>query len=433
MQFSPQYNPITDRIKVITKHWTTFAKDPDARICRWKVESDEVRMIEAFIKRESANEAETDDYFLSFRPPFDHYDDYAILLNAVIQEEIEVLQKQFNEEVFKTPASNSTGFKIKNAPSYFLNQLSDLRTGFLDFPGHLVAVLLPGEIADTKGYLKWLEQVIKNEIPDNVRFLVIDLDTAPFYQALAEKYPRLIHTIEPNLDMDGAMKELASAGDPRDPGVKFRKLLVEMSQHAAKGRIKEMERTGEAAIAVATQQGWQELQTNTYFLMASGYLRTGDKEKSIATYDKAALIAATGWQDGDDLCAKLLVQILLCKGSVFFGEKDYEMAREIYTNAIAPADDVKFHMGHLEARRMIATCYDFENEKKEAWKTYMEALDIGEHIDAEFRSSSTLPYVGAALVRIADDDGKDKVVKEIEEKMEELCGADWKKKVRKGV
>ncbi len=429
MQFTPQHNPITDRIKVITQQWLSFSENEQARICRWCVASDEVSMIEAFVKVENANEAQTEDYFIKFESPFENAADYTKVLSQRLQEEREILTNQLSPEEFAIINGTPSGIKIKNTSTSFGSQLQQLHDELITFKGLLVAVLFPDENHDPDGMVQWLRKELDKSIPEHIRFMVLDLNTRPFLEPLASEYARQMVTVIPKLDMDGAMLEIAGAGDPNDPGVRFRKLLVEMNQHANKGNLSDMERCGEAAAAIAVREGWSDLQINVYFCMAGGYVRAQLVEQAISTYEKAENIGSALWKDGNELAGRLLVITLLSKGSVYFGERDYKTAIETYQAGIEPATDLEDNLGLLELWRMTGTSHEMLDQSKGAWEAFQEALTAGSNLDPEMRSSSTLPYVGSSLLRLVDTLNMPKEENSIEQQMIELCGKDWKSKI----
>lgn len=420
---SSQNNAVTQRLEKVAALWQEFSSHNTYKVCRWLVEPDEEDMLLAFVKVENANEAQTNDLFVRFRAPFLSSETYTQgLMNNLISE-WDAYRKYLQPKGMPTSAPPKDAHAYK--PAVFLNQLDAFSRQFPEFKGLSVAFLSPDEIQDESLWEKWLSAALSSEIPPGVRIMLLDRCKQPIFDGLASSFPQLVCTIRPQLDMEATMRELASTGDPKHPGVQYRKLFVELTQHASKGNLQEMKRIGEAAVSIAFREQWMYLQVAAYMAMANGYMGSKKEKEAIEAYDMAIQIAEPAWKGGDELGGKLLAQTLLCKGAVLLGARDYPGAGELFLNATKPANAVKDDMLEMEAWRLAGLCQDLTGAHKEAWAFCLNALDAGSRVDAAARRYSTLPYLGKAMLRLAEKRGLYQDEQMVRTKMTDWCGADW--------
>jgi len=418
-------NAITQRLDKVAALWQEFAEDKEARVCRWVLEADEVDLLMAFVKVENANEAQTADLFVRFRAFFETAEDYTKDLTAELSEEWEAYQKYFSPK--GQPAAWSPSTSPKTSPKSFFDNFDSFSRQFPIFNGLAVAFLSPDEYESPAAWRQWILAALAEGIPDRVRIMLIDLKAMPVLEELTAKFPQQVRSIEPKLDMPAAIRQLAATGDPKHPGVQFRKLLVELNQQAAKGNLEEMRRLGESAISIAVRENWMYLQVATYISMANGYIGKSQTEEALSAYEKARQTAHAAWQAGDPLGPKLLSQTLLCKGSLVLGKKDYESAAKIYRDAVEPAVAAEDVIGQLEAWRMAGFCLEQHGDIQPALECNQNALAAGAQLDENLRSHSTLPYVGQALLRMAEKSGDYQGGQLVRQKMTTLCGPNWER------
>lgn len=420
---SSRNNAVTQRLEKVAALWQDFSCHDTYKVCRWLLEPDEEDMLMAFVKVENANEAQTNDLFVRFRAPFLSPENYSQGLMNNLMAEWEAYRKYMQPKGM--PATDPPKAAYAAKPGVFIEWFDAFARQFPEFKGLAVAFLSPDEIQDEALWEKWLSSALSDEIPSGVRIMLLDLSKRPVFDRLATSFPQLVCTIRPKLDMEAAMRELAATGDPKHPGVQYRQLFVELTQQASKGNLQEMKRIGEAAVSIAFREQWMYLQVAAYMAMANGYLGSKKEKEANESYDLAIRFAEPAWKEGDDLAGKLLAQTLLCKGSVYLGQKNYPEAGKIYRNATQPANSVKDDMLEMEAWRLAGLCDDMNGEQKEAWSCYSNALDAGAKLDDAVRPHSTLPYLGQAMLRLAEKRGVYQDEQMVRTKMTEWCGADW--------
>jgi tetratricopeptide (TPR) repeat protein len=398
----------------------------EIKLCRWLTEQDEIAMIHAFVTVENANEAVTPDLFIRLHTPFSPSNTYEQELITELETAWNAYQKEISPD---KPVSPLVQRKQNNSEYLVLliEALGALADQAPEFEGHFVAFIDPSNISSKSLWRQWIEKALQAGIPDRVLLMTIDPLPGALLENTAKKFPSLVYTIKPTLDMPGAMRKIAASGDPNEPGVQFRKLFVELSQHVSNGRIPQMRQTGEAALAICIRCGWIYLQVAVYVAMAAGYMSKKQNKEALQLYDRAIAIARNGLKAGDMSSAKSLVQALFGKASILFGKKDFKAAALLYQEAVAPATDAKDTMQTMEAWRMTGVCLELDNKGNEAWSCYHQGLLIGEQLDQSIRPVSTLPFLGKSLLNLGYALGKkqDELIP-LEQKMVTLCGVNWK-------
>src|SRR5687768_13529930 len=95
----PAKNAIALRLDLLHDQWNEFASNPEARILRWLVHADELRMIETFVETEQDDVAgEIPDLFVRFMEPFDDVHSYGALLHSALLQQYDVSRSDLDDE-----------------------------------------------------------------------------------------------------------------------------------------------------------------------------------------------------------------------------------------------------------------------------------------------------------------------------------------------
>ena len=419
------HNPITHRLEQLVDLWRDFASDDNARVCHWVLEADEVTMVDAFVQVENANEARTDDLFIRLRSPFHSSEQYSLALLEELAAEWEAYQQFIPKKALPLQWS----LQLPSQPiqaQHFVDSFAQFALQTPDFEGLAVAVLTPDELYDPTVFSEWLAEALKGNFSTQIRFMIIDLEANQHFTTLATRFPTKVRSIAPQLDMPAAMEEIAATGDPNDPGVQYRQLYVKVTQCISTGQLEKMEQLGQSGIAIAISQEWNYLAVSMYLALASGYIGRSQPHTAIERYDQGIQIADAGWQAEDPLCTKLLIQALLSKGSVLYGNSNYEEAAAVYEQAVAPAITLADNMSMLEAWRMAAFCHEQNQAYDAAWEANQKALQAGSELPEDIPPhTTTLPYVGTALLRLLEPLDRQPKEQTIRGQLKALCGPNW--------
>jgi tetratricopeptide (TPR) repeat protein len=428
MNASPTPNAITQRLEKLSLLWEQFRSLPEARICRWLVHPDEVKMVDAFLESTYLEDNPTTDFFLPFYTEFVYPEDYSGQLLKELNQSIEADKDNLAEQGINltwAPEQTKEGQELTTA--HFLHQLA-LFAEQVPAAELVVAVLLPKTV--NRKFGKWLYETTKLNIPANIRLLVLDQVGAEVLTKAAEKSPDRIITTALSLNMPDAMRQLASAGNPADPGVKFRKAFLDLSQAAANKNLSEIQRLEVIPLVIAREQGWVPMEIAVHSLVASAYIGLNQLPNALQRYDQAYGLAKKAHAAGEKVGLTLAVQCLFNKGSVLIAQKAFPEAIKTFALAATHAQEANDNFQVMEAKRMQGYCLEKSSEWEEAFRIEKEALATAALLDENIRLNSTLPYLGQALLNLAYQMGYKTQYLELEEKLNALAGPGWQNKLQ---
>lgn len=430
MAINPNSNAITHRLELLRQHYETFKKNKNAILYHWQSEPSEYRMIDAFYYVESSNEAVFEDIFLPFASPFKDPFQYT---QALLEEFAYILEKgqiQLTEKNIQIPFRLPLRLQDTKPLFQYFKQFVDC---FPDLRGNFVLYLKPSKIEDLKAWEEWLIQVLKYDLFSKIRLMIARAPEESTLSKLKEVFPKKIMSISPELDMEGAMQQMSSAGQPQDPGVQFRKAFVEMGIAARKGNLQKARKWGDRALNIAQQQvGWEQMETGIYTALASYLMeKKSTREEAIQLYQKAYLTAKRAHAVDLPGSLALLTQTLFFKGAAYIQIKKYQAASECY-DAIPELikGDKNSAFQQMEAFRMAGFCYRMKKDISLTWARYWSAFEMAKELDEQTRKQSTLPYIGQGLLEVMIPSNNYDKESYIRRKLVEYVGEDWETKLQ---
>jgi tetratricopeptide (TPR) repeat protein len=173
------------------------------------------------------------------------------------------------------------------------------------------------------------------------------------------------------------------------------------------------------------------LQITVYAVQGNTLLNVKRYNESLQIYDRAYQLASSLYAQGDETGGILTIQLLFSKAAVFISMKNFKEAADTYSQAAQRSDVLKDYYQVMEARRMEGFCYQQISKPHESWDAYQLALACAEQLDTLTLENSTFPYVGQALLDLAQKLGKKQEYFNIEETMTAYIGKNWKDKIAK--
>lgn len=423
-------NAVERRLDVLQDQWTEFAQLPGARLLRWVVEPDEVRMVEAFLKKEGDERlGECPDLFLRLEEPFDPPARYGhALREALVRLEAESHPELEQEGLSPWPCPPLKAGETDTEA--FLAACASLRDHYERLCEHLAVVLLPTGESDAGAWLEWLRGVVEKADVPHVRLVVLDDARALALEPLAELFPERVVTIPARLDMPRAMEELSrEAGHLDTPGGKFRELFVRMGNAATKGDVGAVEKLGAQAVAVAAGGGLHSLEVTARFVMGAALLGAQRPREALEQYQQAEVAAERSEAKGEPEGAPLRLKTRLAQGAAWVTAQEYARAAAVYEGSAPQAHALQDARMELECWRMASWCREVMKEVEPAWAHGQRAWEVGQTLDAGARETSTLPYVAEALVRLSHTRRGPHAAREMEREVESVLGRDWRPEV----
>jgi len=458
-------NAITRRLENLQLLWSDFTQSTTASCCCWYVEQEELTMIDTFYQVNADESSDTPDIFLRLESPFIEPKQYTKTLSKELATLVDADRAGLAEDNIFIDWQPKHKVDPNNSAVGFLHDFFHLADSLDLEEGKVVIFLLPSAISSPAKWQKWWSDVLSLNIPDKIALMVCDTKENELLQAVKKKFPNKLMVFSPALDMPNAIRELMSEyGDQEDGCTHFRKAYFELTQAVGKQDVNAIRDTAKIALTLARQIGFPHLEITVLCTAGNGFMLNGKSKAGITAFDEALKIANASKDKplvaefpdmkvdlpGGNLFEQLSVQILFFKGAGFLSMKKtaYEQALKSYEQAekqlakmllekkaTSPASDwtnggiIHFHL--LEALRMRGYCSERLGRKQQALKIYAKAVSVAEKMSPEMRTSTTLPFIGQALLNICHKQGMKKEYWRVQEKMDNLLGKDWEKQLPK--
>jgi hypothetical protein len=423
---TPTDNPIAERVDRLHNQWTVFAKNRDARILRWVLDSDEGAVLDAWLTKEAHPEAaETPDLFLEMDTPFALPAQHGLAMRETLRTSYErdkaALEQAGVAATWQCPPYRQG----TNDIAAWLEALESLRAAHGEGIEIVAVALRPTRVTDPTAYALWLQRLAQ-AAPAHLRFIVIEPSASNAFAALANSEPKRVVTQTANLDMPGAIEQIsADAGNLDTPGGQFRHLYVQMGGAAKTGDVATADALGASALSIAEGQGWPHLTGVIHFFMGSLMLQLG---RNVDAYHRFVAADAAGQKmekSGEPAGKKVQLQGRLSAGTALLQEKAYPQAARVYQDTAPIAAAANDKRAELDCLRLASYCYELAGDRRQAWIAGTQGLQIAGTLDDETRRTSTLPYLGEGMLRLTSDANIGDA-SSIEKQMQSLLGPNWK-------
>lgn len=422
------YNAITQRLETLQQHYAAYRLTEGKRVCIWRLRADEYRMAEAFYYYEQSEGARFPDLFLGLAPAFQNPTQY---VQALLDEFRLMLDTQSGELAthgvnlpFHLPTTIRDSARLWQYFSQLVEALHYLE-------GDLVLWLNPVQIEDQPAWEEWLIQALEAPLPARVHWLLTPMiDTAPL-PLLEERHQDIGYAITPDLDMESAIRQMASGGNPQEPDSQYRQAIVAMNLAAQKGHTPKAKKQAQRALAIAQQQaGWEHLEVAAHLALAA-FLPASEQAFAQDQYERALSIAHRAYEEEHPAGKAVYLQALMAQAAFDFRSRRFLEAAAQYEK-VPPLTEGEpdYVFQRMEAQRMAGYCYRQARELHKAWDAYWAALESAELLDEATRRNSTLPYIGQGLLEISLPTHHQREEVYIRQKIEAYVGADWEARIR---
>lgn len=391
-------------------------------------------MVEGFFELEASEHGELPDLFFRMEAPFTEINTY---FKALLTE----WETNFENDPDTLASLAEAGIPINRESAVqllqrndldfskvFFDQLSHFIHAIPDFESNIVLYISPQSCSNYKNFSKWLKGLLEKQFSNRIRIMIADTDVYTYYDYLQERCRDQVVTLNPDLQMDKALKQAATAGNPAAPDVQFRKCFFNMSDAAAKKNLGDIEYWGSKALEIAVKAGWKHLEAVAYMLTAGYLLNFKKYNRSIALYNNSLQVSEAAYSQGDEACGALVIQSLSLIGSCYTLAKDYGEAATVYAQMAGKATAMNDWLNAMEGWRMAAFSSERSGRADAAWQYYTNAMESGKNLDKPVRESSALPFVGAAMTELAKHTGKQSMMEKINHDMIAMVGNNWREK-----
>jgi tetratricopeptide (TPR) repeat protein len=418
-------NAIEKRLDILETLWNEFAEDEDARVLRWLVDKDEARMIEVFLAVQNEEGTMVPDLFVRLDAPFADSQLFGFELMKELREQYDGIREVLKQEQIAEDWVCPLPSPEESDVMAFVRACRSFREHYATIiQQHFVAVLFPKDMADPTAWQAWLWRLAKGDWPTHVRVMVIDSLQSPSLEPLAQEESIVVRTVRPELDMSGALAELAQDIPGHHPGNTFRRLLVALMNAAEKQDVATAERAATSAMTLAVKEGWPQMQIVVHMAMGATYLQAKNVDNALERYRQAHSVAIAA-ESADPMARKLRLQCRMAEGAVLISDGRYQEAAPVYEESAGLAEMIEDWLMTQECWRMAVYCYDRLTRWEEAWRCGQQALAAADKMEADQRKTSTLPFVGANLLRIAEQHVGTEHSDHVNNRMVAMLGPDW--------
>ena len=424
---------------LLVEKWEVIAAQPGVNIIRIHAQENEKDMVEAFYSYLLGVDTENHDIPIIFESIYHDDLQYTHALLDELKEMIDLWNNASKDELtIETKNIDWTpdyDIKHNGNPAYLftenLNRLAlhlELRKNIF-----LVAVLKVSFVQPTQ-FCRWLEFALKAGMNEKFKILVDDSVSNPCYHQLAAKYAGYIVTLEPKLDMDKAMQQVAAMGNPNDPAVQYRQVFLQMMLAIEKRSECESVRHGKTCIDIAQQN----LSKNKYWIgqIIAVYAALANDQVGYRNFKKAITYASQAVEVAEQskelitdefIHRKFIAQAVMMRGSLYSADKHWAKGIEDFNCAIDHylyTNDVILAM---EATRMVGYCNIKYGNKDAACKALAEALEVAKQIPPHTIKYTTLPGVLELLLQFNNQ--KYISQQDVEGVAASIYGNDWMKEI----
>jgi hypothetical protein len=436
-----EHNPIANLITQIQQKWNDeVVPHQEYKAVRWLIKANQARLYEGFLRLESTENGSIPEVVIvlltSFKSISIHSSD---LINDLVK------SFEADEKTAAALQQTGTGFNwdvrlYKNLASasgtdhdlLLLQMLASFQKAMPDNKSRLVLALYPYNVSDAGDYVSWVEQIMKKGIPDKVLLMLFDYVEDRHFDKLFQKNLEITKSLAADLDLEGAMAKLATAGDPGDPEVQFRTCMMEMAEGVKSENIAKIHTWGNRGLEISQQTGNKSF-FGTAHLVYAGMLFNFYK-KETENIDRlltlGLAVVRKGLAAGDKNCQPLELQFYGYKGAASQLEGKEKDAAEIFMKQGELALTYEMPVQALMAWWQSCNLWQRVDSKKFA-ALAEKAWLLGKGLAAEELQASCFSYIAYDYYKHCENLRQHEICREIDDLIKELHGDDWMVQVEK--
>lgn len=423
---SNEHNPIAERIGRIQNIWKEkIDRKSGYKIVRLIIRETDLPIINGFLKLESSPYGKIEETPVVMLTDFADPQTFAWqLCNDWLEEYARALE-QYPQLPWKEHAQYLTKIKEADHIQQETLLLSVLESFSQSLPNYgqnmLLLGLVPRLLCGYELFEKWLGEFCKI-LPSHIALLVIDYTDKEVYSTLASSLKEHCVTIRlDSLDMEGAYNDLLTQGNPKDPNVKIRTVMVEMGKAASKDQRGKLDDLGERLLDIGRESGQASLWLYTYIVYAGFLFRYKDGQ-ALALLDKGITLCDS--HQSDSSVAAMTVTAYTYKASYLNYIGKHEEALKWFERTL---DYCLLHNDIINAIgvcRKIITLSILNSTKEAAAILLRKILPHLSALDEESHKY-TETFLVVAFIIFYDKNLTKNERKDLDGKMNKIHGEDW--------
>ncbi len=415
---------------------------PGTALVRWLLKASEHRMYEGFCRLEASPHGSTNDLFVFFYTPFETAETYSrdILNNWLREVKAGYDAAAMDKSGVQINSVNYADFEKRVSVSdsnacdgLLIEFMAAFRRISAKAGAALVLSIMPATISSPAGFSQWITRFAKQDIPEGLRLLVYDHTEGDYWGSIFEKYGNRAVTLHQNLNLDAAIRQIATGGDARSPEVQFRRCMYEMGDAAAKNQLTVLHQWGKKAVEVGTKSGQKTLLATAYITYAGMLFTFKEHETVQSLLDSGIRVCKQAIQLGDESAKPLLLQFYGYKGAGYQHQKESKMAMEWFIKQGREAKTFGLYAQSIAAYYKAFLMAQFRNKYEDQAMALTEALYNTAFVQTEEIQSGEYPYIVyeyTQLVRLRIIGASEEMAQQAEDKMTAVYGPGWKEMVQ---
>jgi len=411
------------RLGEMARRWQQEVR-PRHRLVRWMLRPEDHRMYEGFCRLEASQHGSLDSLFLFFYTPFESAESYS-------QEVMKSWIREYEENVEQRQVLSGAGVKgewdYKSCND--LPQMMDSYRQWLGVPSTpIVLALLPKEMPSPAAFNVWLESWMQQNVAEGVQLLLFDHVQGNFWGPVFDRHIAHSCTMQHDLRMDQAIREIATAGAGADPHASFRQCLFEMGEASAKKDRQRLQDWGEKALALGRKSGDGLLLATAYISYAGMLFNFKSHGKIETLLGEGLKVCRKGIAREEEGMKSLLLQYYAYRGSHCQIRKQRKEALEWFMRMGEEAVGFGYYTQAVSAYYKAFIFARYKGFDKEKEKAVASAMLLTDRISEDEVLSSEYGFLAAEFVQRGSDEWS--ILRgQVEEKMQRACGPDWREGV----
>lgn len=422
--------------------WQSVNATAGVRWIRLLIKPGDETMLDAFYHYMLGIDIDGEDMILILQLPFRSIDTFSQDVVAFLEEQVEMWNTSSKPE--------GTSFeKVDWKADYTLQDDDNPAQLAVENLNLLTSCILGAEkqkccfvlhlsnYCDQKELYQWISNALKLEWHKQMTFTMGEVKGAELLKELERIRPTgEVISIDPEIDMDGAMEELAqqviresSSDDPQEDVYRLAlvRLINSVKKRDKKQTLKEAQNCLDIAVErVKKDPNWIAQVVTVYTILYTDSIGSQNYEDAHYYVDKAIETAQLGVKILDSSIAyRLLGNACLGKASIYMPKRHWKEASELYRQGAEAYDVCRDYFMRAESLRMCAVCWEHLGESEKATEVYFEAFSLLEFLSPELIKNSTFPMV---LLALTNSPHRTKYIseKELDAKLVGSLGPNWR-------
>lgn len=427
-----EHNPIAVRISKIQQKWIdSLPGKKNVKLVRWLIHDSDLPLINGFYKLESSAYGKINELLVVMLTPFESKKTFAYHISKDWIAEYEKGLKQYPDlpwqefSLFKEKVGNVTD------ANYQEKLLVELLTSYQKFDPKSTERLfllgvVPRNVDNYNDLNAWLDGLLQ-QLPPKIGITLIDYKGSEIFSPVDQKCGKESVTITlDDMDMQGAYTELMRQGNPSEPMVMIRCIVIEIGKAAAANDRNKVHNLGKRMLEIGQNSGNVILWAYTYLVYA-GFLFSFKDEQVIPLLDKAILMLEQEGRGNNPEAGTMLLPAYGYKAAYYNFAGHHKLAFKWFIQQVTTALGQNNTFGAISAcKNAIIVAESHYMRERMAEFLHSNFSRFYSLPDEELRPTEIYFIVAFYLQNAADLSNGER--KEIKERMVLLFGNNWEKR-----